>query len=435
MSPAPSSFNSRRSHTGAVNDAVAAVLAGAAEVSGWQEDLYRDLHSHPELSHQEHRTAGKAADRLTTAGFEVISGVGGTGVVGVLRNGDGPSVLLRADMDALPLTEDTGLAYTSTNDGVAHACGHDMHVACLLGAAQLMADSRQQWSGTLIALFQPAEETINGAAGMVSDGLATRIPKVDIALGQHVTPLPAGHLAATAGPAFASADSIKVTLYGRGGHASMPQTTVDPVVLAAAVVMRLQTIVAREIDPADTAVLTVGSILAGTKANIIPDTAEIQINIRSYSETVRTALLDAIRRIVTAECQASNCPREPDFVYFEHAPLTDNDADVTEKVTSAFTGHFGDAVMVPAPTVMGSEDFSDIANGVGAPYCYWLFGGTDPVAFATAFAAGTVTSDIPSNHNPRFAPVIQPTLNTGTAALVAAAMAWLGKDARPNHDR
>ena len=413
-----------------MNDAVTSVLAGADEVSGWQEDLYRDLHSHPELSHQEHRTAGKAADRLTTAGFEVISGVGGTGVVGVLRNGDGPSVLLRADMDALPLTEDTGLAYTSTNDGVAHACGHDMHVACLLGAAQLMADSHQQWSGTLIALFQPAEETINGAAGMVSDGLATRIPKVDIALGQHVTPLPAGHLAATAGPAFAAADSIKITLYGRGGHASMPQTTVDPVVLAAAVVMRLQTIVAREIDPADTAVLTVGSILAGTKANIIPDTAEIQINIRSYSETVRTALLDAIRRIVTAECQASNCPREPDIEYFEHAPLTDNDADVTEKVTSAFTGHFGDAVMVPAPTVMGSEDFSDIANGVGAPYCYWLFGGTDPAAFAAAFAAGTVTSDIPSNHNPRFAPVIQPTLNTGTAALVAAAMAWLGKDAQ-----
>ena len=168
-----------------------------------------------------------------------------------------------------------------------------------------------------------------------------------------------------------------------------------------------------------------------TKANIIPDTAEIQINIRSYSETVRTALLDAIRRIVTAECQASNCPREPDIEYFEHAPLTDNDAAVTEKVTSAFTGHFGEAVMVPAPKVMGSEDFSDIANGVGAPYCYWLFGGSDPAAFATAFAAGTVASDIPSNHSPRFAPVIQPTLNTGTAALVAAAMAWLGKDGRP----
>ena len=173
--------------------------------------------------------------------------------------------------------------------------------------------------------------------------------------------------------------------------------------------------------------LTVGSILAGTKANIIPDTAEIQINIRSYSETVRTALLDAIRRIVTAECQASNCPREPDIEYFEHAPLTDNDADVTEKVTDAFTGHFGEAVMVPAPKVMGSEDFSDIANGVGAPYCFWLFGGSDPAAFATAYAAGTVATDIPSNHSPRFAPVIQPTLNTGTAALVTAAMAWLGK--------
>ena len=410
-----------------MNNPVAAVLAAADQVRGWQEDLYKDLHSHPELSHEEHRTAGLVADRLTSAGYEVITGVGGTGVVGVLRNGDGPSVLLRADMDALPVTEDTGLPYASTNTGVAHACGHDMHVTCLLGAAQLMAGAQENWSGTLIALFQPAEETINGAKGMVDDGLATRIPKVDVALGQHVAPLPSGHLAATAGPAFAAADCIKITLYGRGGHASMPQTTVDPVVLAAAVVMRLQTIVSREIDPADPAVLTVGSIQAGTKANIIPDTAEIQINIRTYSEAVRTALLDAIHRVVTAECAASNCPRDPDFEYFEHAPLTDNDADVTAKVVGAFNEHFGDGVTIPAPKVMGSEDFSDIANGVGAPYSYWLFGGADPAAFMKAFAAGTVASDIPSNHSPRFAPVIQPTLDTGTAALVAAAMAWLGK--------
>jgi len=410
-----------------VSNAVAAVMAAADQVRSWQEDLYRDLHSHPELSHQEHRTAGLVAERLTSAGYEVITGIGGTGVVGVLTNGDGPGVLLRADMDALPVTEDTGLPYASTNDGVAHACGHDMHVTCLLGAAQLMADARTQWSGTLITLFQPAEETINGAQGMVDDGLASKIPKVDVALGQHVTPLPAGHLAATAGPAFAGADCIKVTLYGRGGHASMPQSTIDPVVLAASIVLRLQTVVAREIDPADAAVLTVGSILAGTKANIIPDTAEIQINIRSYSEAVRTALLDAIRRIVTAECAASNCPRKPDFEYFEHAPITDNDTAVTAKVVSAFTGHFGDGVTVPAPKVMGSEDFSDIASGVGAPYSYWLFGGADPAAFAKAFAAGTMATDIPSNHSPRFAPVIQPTLDTGTAALVAAAMAWLGK--------
>ena len=410
-----------------MSDTVTAVLAGTDQVRGWQEDLYKDLHSHPELSHQEHRTAGLVAERLTSAGFEVTTGVGGTGVVGVLRNGDGPGVLLRADMDALPVTEDTGLPYASTNTGVAHACGHDMHTAGLLGAAQLMADGQKHWSGTLVTVFQPAEETINGARGMVDDGLASKIPKVDVALGQHVIPLPSGRLAATAGPAFAAADCIRITLYGRGGHASMPQSTIDPVVLAAAVVMRLQTIVAREIDPADTAVLTVGSILAGTKANIIPDTAEIQLNIRTYSEAVRAQLLDAIRRVVTAECQASNCPREADFEYFEHAPLTDNDAGITTTVTDAFTGHFGKAIMVPAPKVMGSEDFSDIANGVGAPYCYWLFGGADPAVFAKAMAAGTVATDIPSNHSPRFAPVIQPTLDTGTAALVAAAMAWLGK--------
>ena len=409
-----------------MNTAVAAVMAGADEVRAWQEDLYRDLHSHPELSHQEHRTAAAVADRLGTAGYEVITGVGGTGVVGGLRNGGGPTVLLRADMDALPLTEDTGLPYASTVDGVAHACGHDMHTTCLLGAAQLMAGGREHWRGTLIALFQPAEETIDGARGMVEDGLAGRIPKVDVALGQHVAPLPAGHLAATAGPAFASADSIKITLYGRGGHASMPQTTVDPVVLAASIVLRLQTVVAREIDPAETAVLTVGSVVAGTKANIIPGTAELQLNIRTYSDAVRTQLLDAITRIVTAECAASNCPRDPDVELFEHAPLTDNDPGITETVTGAFTAHFGDSVMVAAPKVMGSEDFSEIADGVGAPYSYWLFGGADAGAFAAAAAAGTLGSDIPSNHSPRFAPVIQPTLDTGTGALVAAAMAWLG---------
>lgn len=402
-------------------------MSTADQVRPWQEDLYRDLHRHPELSHQEHRTAALVAERLGEAGFEVITDIGGTGVVGVLRNGDGPGVLLRADMDALPVTEDTGLAYASAVDGVAHACGHDMHVTCLLGAAQLLAAGQNHWGGTLIALFQPAEETVNGAKGMVADGLATRIPKVDVALGQHVAPLPSGHLAATAGPAFAAADCMKITLYGRGGHASMPQTTVDPVVLAASIVLRLQTIVAREIDPSDPAVLTVGSIQAGTKANIIPETAEIQINIRTYSEAVRTALLDAIHRVVAAECMASNCPREPEFEYFDQAPLTDNDAKVTATVVGAFADYFGDDVTLPAPTVMGSEDFSDIANGVGAPYSYWLFGGADPQAFAAAFAAGTVASDIPSNHSPRFAPVLQPTLDVGTAALVAAAMAWLGR--------
>jgi amidohydrolase len=413
------------------------VMAGTGTVRAWQEDLYRDLHQHPELSHQEHRTAGLVAERLTQAGFEVTTGVGGTGVVGILRNGGGPTVLLRADMDALPVKEDTGLPYASTavsipvgedaEGPVMHACGHDMHTTCLLGAAQLLADGQKHWSGTLITVFQPAEETANGAQGMAEDGLATITGPVDVALGQHVVPLPAGQLATLAGPAMAAADCIKITLYGRGGHGSMPQTTVDPVVLAAAVVLRLQTVVSREIDPSESAVLSVGSLRAGTKANIIPATAELQINTRSYSEEVRAALLDAIRRIVIAECAASNCPREPEFEYFDSAPLTANDGEVTARVTAAFTAQFGSEAVITAPRLMGSEDFSDIARAVGAPYCFWLFGGTDPDTFRAAADKGTIASDIPSNHSPHYAPVIQPTLDTGTGALVAAAMAWLGR--------
>ena len=415
---------------------IAKVMEAADDVRGWQEELYRDLHQHPELSHQEHRTAGLVADRLKLAGFEVTTGVGGTGVVGVLRNGTGPAVLLRADMDALPVKEDTGLAYASTAVGtpagedtegpVMHACGHDMHTTCLLGAAQLLAGGQKHWSGTLITVFQPAEETASGALGMAEDGLAAVTGPVDVALGQHVVPLPAGQVATVAGPAMAAADCIRITLYGRGGHGSMPQATVDPVVLAAAIVLRLQTVVAREIDPSEAAVLTVGSLHAGTKANIIPGTAELQLNIRSYSEAVRSTLLDSIRRIVTAECAASNCPRDPDFEYFDQAPLTDNDGDVTARVTEAFTAALGPEAVITAPRLMGSEDFSDIARAVNAPYCFWLFGGTDAEVFGKAAAEGTIASAIPVNHSPHYAPVIQPTLNTGTAALVSAAMAWLG---------
>ena len=416
-------------------DAVSQVMTAVDEVRGWQEDLYRDLHQHPELSHLEHRTAAAVADRLGRAGFEVYTGVGGTGVVGILRNGDGPTVLLRADMDALPVKEDTGLPYASTavatpatgGDAVpvAHACGHDMHTTCLLGAAQLLANGEKHWCGKLVVVFQPAEETVDGARGMVADGLAALVGPVDVALGQHVAPLPAGHLAAVPGPAFAAADCVRVTVYGRGGHASMPHATVDPVVLAAAIVLRLQTVVAREIEAGQPAVLTVGSIHAGTKANIIADRAELQINIRSYSESVRSTLLAAIRRIVTAECAASNSPREPDFEFFDQAPLTDNDPAVTARAVEAFTATLGEQVMIDPPRVLGSEDFSDIANGVGAPYSYWLFGGTDPDVYRRAEAEDRLASDIPVNHSPHFAPVIQPTLDTGTTALVAAALAWL----------
>ncbi len=419
----------------AVADAVSQVMRTVGDVRGWQEDLYRDLHQHPELSHLEHRTAAAVADRLARAGFEVHSGVGGTGVVGILRNGDGPTVLLRADMDALPVKEDTGLPYASTAVAtpaaggnpvpVAHACGHDMHTTCLLGAAQLLANGEKHWRGKLVVVFQPAEETVDGARGMVADGLAALVGPVDVALGQHVAPLPAGRLAAVPGPAFAAADCVRVTVYGRGGHASMPHATVDPVVLAAAIVMRLQTVVAREVEAGQPAVLTVGSMHAGTKANIIADRAELQINIRSYSESVRSTLLAAIRRIVTAECAASNSPREPDFEFFDQAPLTDNDPGVTARAVEAFTATLGEQVMIDPPRVLGSEDFSDIANGVDAPYSYWLFGGTDPAVYSRAEASDLWAGEIPVTHPPPYARVILQPVDTGTAALVAAALAWL----------
>ncbi len=419
----------------ASHDATAAVLGAAADIRSWQEEFYRDLHQHPELSHLEHNTAAAVAERLAKFGFEVTTGIGGTGVVGVLHNGEGPTVLLRADMDALPVKEDTGLPYASTEVAipaggdtevpVMHACGHDVHTACLAGAAHLLANGGKHWHGTLVTVFQPAEETIDGAQGMVDDGLLRVTGSVDVALGQHVAPLPAGRLATIPGPAMAGAASIRVTVYGRGGHASMPHTTVDPVVLAAAIVLRLQTVVAREIEPGEPAVLTVGSLYAGTKANIIADHAELLINVRFYKEAVGVAMLAAIRRIVSAECAASGSPREPDFDIFEKAPLTDNDTDVTARVTDAFAATFGADTLLTPPRVTGSEDFSDLARGVNAPYSFWLLGGADPETYRAAEAADRVAIDIPVNHSPRYAPVVQPTLQIGTAALVAAALAWL----------
>lgn len=408
-----------------LDQVLAAVTVGQAGVRAWQENLYRDLHAHPELSHQEHRTAALVAERLRRSGFEVQEGIGGTGVVGVLRNGAGPGVLLRADMDGLPVQETTGLPYSSTVPGVAHACGHDMHVTCLLGAADLLATGQTHWRGTLVVVFQPAEETVDGARGMIADGLADHLPAVDVALGQHVAPLPAGTVSTISGASFAAGDSIRITVYGQGGHASMPQTTIDPVVLAAAIVLRLQSVVAREVEPGTPAVLTVGAVNAGTKANIIPDHAELLVNIRTYDDTVRTAVLAAIERIVRAECAASNSPKEPEFESIERAPLTDNDAAVTQRVTDSFIGVFGERV-VAAPRIMGSEDFSDLANGVGAPYTFWLFGGADPDLFTDA-KPGRLPDGIPSNHSPNYAPLIQPTMDTGTTALVTAALTWLAR--------
>ncbi|WP_202026588.1 amidohydrolase [Rhodococcus sp. MS16] len=417
----------------ATNWRIAAVLAGVSGVRGWQEELYRDLHQHPELSHQEHRTAGIVAARLRGSGFSVYEGVGGTGVVGVLENGDGPAVLLRADMDALPVREATGLAYASTAvasaaDGdevpVMHACGHDMHVACLLGAAQLLADGREHWNGTVIALFQPAEEVGDGARAMIDDRLGELLPTVDVALAQHVLPAPAGVVGTRSGPVLSAADSMRIIVHGRGGHGSMPQATVDPVVLAAMIVVRLQTVISRETVPGEPAVLTVGRIVAGAKSNVIADHAVLELNVRTYSDATRTAILEAIRRIVTAECQASRSPKDPEFELFDRFPLTDNDSDVTERVAVAFAAHFGER-SVELPMQTASEDFSDIPAALGVPYTYWGFGGIDPDVYRQAEVAGRVSEDVPVNHSATFAPVIQPTLDTGTEALVVAALAWL----------
>jgi amidohydrolase len=296
------------------------VLDGLDGILAELEDLYRDVHQHPELSLQEHRTAGKAAERLQAAGYEVTTGVGGTGVVGVLANGDGPTVMLRADMDALPVKEASGLEYASTATAtdpagnevpVMHACGHDMHVAWLAGATALLASARDAWKGTVLAVFQPAEETAQGARAMIDDGLFDRFPKPQVILGQHVMPAPAGAIGFRPGTTQAAADSLEVRLFGRGAHGSMPESSVDPVVMAAATVLRLQTIVSREIAASQAAVVTIGALQAGTKDNVIPDEALLKLNVRTFDEQVRTHVLDAIKRIVEAEATASGAPRPP----------------------------------------------------------------------------------------------------------------------------
>jgi amidohydrolase len=417
------------------SSSVGPVMDGLDGVRGRLEDFYRDLHAHPELSHEERRTAANVAERLRKSGCTVHEKVGGTGVVGLLQNGPGPVVLLRADMDALPVQEATGLSYasavTATSDGievpVMHACGHDVHVACLVGAVELLAGSTEHWRGTLAAVFQPAEEVADGARSMVEDGLADLVGAVEVALCQHVLPFPSGRVGTRSGPTLSAADSMRITVHGRGAHGSMPQAAVDPVVLAAMIVVRLQTIISRETTPGEPAVLTVGSVQAGTKSNVIPDSATIQLNVRSYAESTRSAILDSIKRIVTAECDASGSPSPPQFELFDQFPVTDNDAATTQLVAAAFADHFGDqAGELPLQTA--SEDFSDLPRALGVPYTYWGIGGIEPAAYEAAAAAGRVSQDVPVNHSAKFAPVLQPTLDTGTAALVVAALAWLGVD-------
>ncbi|ACQ78806.1 amidohydrolase [Beutenbergia cavernae DSM 12333] len=402
--------------------------------------LYEDLHAHPELSMQEHRTAGVVAERLRAQGYEVTEGVGGTGVVGVLANGAGPRVLLRADMDGLPLREDTGLPFASTvtaigADGVEvpvmHGCGHDVHVTALLGATAQLAENRGAWSGTVLAVFQPAEETGEGAQAMIEDDLFARFGTPDVCLGQHVSSLPAGHAMLRPGPMMATADAVHIRLFGRGGHGSTPELTVDPVVMGASLVMRLQTIASREISSQDPVVVTVGSLVAGMKENIIPDDAVLKISVRTFDPTIRDQVMAAIERMARAEAAASGAPREPEFTYLHSLPLNANDVDGEARTRAALalglgTGHVHE---MPRP-VSGSEDFGRFGAAAGCPSVFWFVGGYDPALFADILAGRASIMSLPEgvayNHSPHFAPSAPGTLDGAVRAMLAAASEWLG---------
>jgi amidohydrolase len=373
-------------------------------------ELYKDLHAHPELAFAEHRTAKIAAERLDAAGFDVVTGIGGTGVAGVLRNGDGPAVLLRADMDALPVREETGLEYASEvvatdargeRTPVMHACGHDMHVTWLCGAAAELAATRSSWAGTVIAVFQPAEEIAAGARAMLGDGLLDRVGVPDVVLGQHVFGRQAGTVLYRGGAMLGAAESWDVILAGSGGHGSRPELAVDPVVMAASVIVRLQTLVAREIAPADRAVVTVSRVRAGHAENVIPDSATITLNFRAFDPAVQQHLTEGARRIIDAEAAASGAPRPPEYRTLSSFPVTVNDADLTASLAAVLP----DAVEMEP--MMGSEDFGLFGTAAGAPSVFWGVGGSYEGA--------------PGNHSPRFVPVLDPTLPAGVTAMVTAA--------------
>lgn len=396
--------------------------------------FYVDLHENPELSTHEEKTSAKVAEKLRAAGYEVTSHVGGFGVVGVLRNGKGPTVLLRADMDALPVLEKTGLPYaskvTAKDDAgnavpVMHACGHDVHMTSLVGAAALLAESRKRWRGTLVLVGQPSEEGGPGSAGMLEDGFRSRFPKPEFTIALHDDQrLPAGQVGYASGFAWANSDSVDVTIYGRGGHGSAPQNTVDPIVIAARTVLALQTIVARETSPFDPAVVTVGTIHGGTKRNIVPDEVRLQLTVRTYKPEVRQKVLAAIQRIVRAEAAAAGAPKEPLVRVEEGFPANYNDPELTRRVVAAMRKAFGAARVVELPPLMASEDFGAFGRAAGAPSLEFFLGATPAAKFEAAH--GDMTK-VPGLHSSEFAPDPEPTLQTGVAALTLAALEVLGK--------
>ena len=404
--------------------AVQKILSDLDKTQAERERQYKYFHQHPELSMKEDHTAQTIIDILSKAGIETKR-VGKTGVVAEIKNGEGPVVAMRADIDALPIKENSGKDYNSTVStqdengktvGVSHACGHDFHISSLLGALKAFNKHKDAWRGTYIGVFQPGEETAQGAKYLVENGITSMIAKPDVYLGQHVLgAIPAGTVGIRSGAFLTTAASIRVHIFGKGSHGSMPELSVDPVVLASSIVLKLQTIVSRELAAKDYAIVTVGALNAGSKSNIIPDDAELLINTRTYSEDTQKFVYNAIERIVRGECELARCPKKPEFTYYDRYPLTNNDQNSSLRVRKAFDEYFGeDSVNISRASA--SEDFSIVANAFNTPYAYWGLGGFEDMKNA------------PGNHNPAFAPDLQPTLNRGLESAVIAACAWLACD-------
>jgi amidohydrolase len=387
--------------------------------------FYLDLHEHPELSGYETRTASKLAVELRGLGYTVTERVGGTGVVAILKNGPGKTIMLRTELDALPVEEQTGLPFaskvhardsTGRDVPVGHMCGHDLHISSLVATAAIMAHSRDSWHGTLMLIGQPAEETISGADAMVRDGLFVRFPRPDAALALHVgNDLPAGKVGVTSGIYDSNADSLRITIFGRGGHGSAPHTTIDPIVIAARTILALQTITAREVKPGEFAVVTVGYITAGTKNNIIPDRAELGLTVRTYKAEVRKQVLEAITRITNAEAQAADAPRAPTIEHYESTDAVYNDPELTAHLRSVLEGVLAKDNVVTEEPITASEDFS-VFVAQGIPGFYLSLGGADPQKYELAQTTGT---HLPSNHSSLFAPDVDPAMHTAITAEVA----------------
>ena len=385
--------------------------------------LYEDLHEHPELSSKEIQTGLKMAEQLRKLGFEVTTQVGGNGV-GVLRNGQGPTLLIRTELDALPVEEKTGLACASLTPGVMHACGHDLHMTVWTGTATTLVKMKKHWHGTLLMVAQPAEETVTGARAMLADGFLTRFPKPDFSLALHDTPvLPAGTIGWVEGPMQANVDSVAITLFGRGGHGAFPETTVDPIVLATRVITGFQTIISREKSALEPGVITVGSIHGGTRPNIIPDEVKLQLTVRSFSPEVRKLLLDGITRIAKGEALMAGAPKEPLITFPEAQDACVNDPALTGRLVAVLTREMGADRILKGKPVMGAEDFGVFGMAAGAPSNMFWLGAVEPKRFAEAQAAKT---PLPGLHSSLFAPDRERAVRTGIEAMVLSALDILG---------